>query len=187
MVSYRWIMIVLAAGMLAGCPQPLVEESVGDDQQLTEEEARAATEARAAEEAQRAAETAALETGEGVELDPLEDPDGPLADRVIYFDYDRSDIRSEFLQIITAHARYLVSRPEQRVRLEGHADERGSREYNIALGDRRGQAVRRMFLFQGVRAQQIEIVSYGEERPVVQGHDEESWARNRRVEIVHLN
>jgi peptidoglycan-associated lipoprotein len=183
----RWIMLVLAAGMLAGCAQSPAEDSAGADQQLTEEQAQAAAEARVADEARRAAETAALEQGEGVQLDPLQDPDSPLADRIIYFDYDRSDIRSEFLQIITAHARYLVANPEQQVRLEGHADERGSREYNIALGDRRAQAVRRVFLFQGVRAQQIVIVSYGEERPVVEGHDEESWARNRRVEIAYLN
>lgn len=119
--------------------------------------------------------------------DPLEDPDSPLAERVIYFDFDRSDIRSEFLRTITAHARYLVENPEQRVRLEGHTDERGSREYNIALGERRAQAVRRVFLFQGVRAQQIDMVSYGEERPQAEGHDEEAWGRNRRVEIIYLD
>jgi peptidoglycan-associated lipoprotein len=187
--KFRLMAILLMTGLLAGCPQPLVEESDAADQEVSESEARAAAEAdaaaRAAEEARREAEAVALAAREAAAADPLNDPESPLADRVIYFDYDRSDIRSEFLQVITAHARYLVANPDRMVRLEGHADERGSREYNIALGDRRAQAVRRVFLFQGVRAQQIEVVSYGEERPAVEGHDDESWALNRRVEIAY--
>jgi peptidoglycan-associated lipoprotein len=104
---------------------------------------------------------------------------------VIYFDYDSSEIRSEYLQVVAAHAAYLVKFPNARVRLEGHTDERGSREYNIGLGERRAQAVRRALQTQGVTEAQIATVSYGEERPAVAGGSESANAQNRRVEIVH--
>jgi len=88
--------------------------------------------------------------------------------------------------VVGAHAKYLASHGSARVRLEGHTDERGSREYNIGLGERRAQAVRRALLLQGASEGQISTVSYGEERPAVPGHDEAAWAKNRRVEIVYL-
>jgi len=104
---------------------------------------------------------------------------------VIYFDYDSSEIREQFLPVVAAHASYLVKYPSARVRLEGHTDERGSREYNIGLGERRAQTVRRALLAQGVAEAQVATVSYGEERPAVEGGDEAAYAQNRRVEIVH--
>lgn len=104
---------------------------------------------------------------------------------VVYFDFDRSDIRPEFNALIAAHARHLAGAPGTRVRLEGHTDERGSREYNIALGERRAQAVRRALLLQGARDNQLTTVSYGEERPAAEGSDEAAYAQNRRVEIVY--
>jgi peptidoglycan-associated lipoprotein len=104
---------------------------------------------------------------------------------VIYFDFDQSDIRQEFLPILAAHGRYLADNPNVTVRLEGHTDERGSREYNIGLGERRAQAVRQVLLLQGASPAQITTVSYGEERPAVQGTGEDVWAKNRRVEIVY--
>lgn len=118
-------------------------------------------------------------------LDPFEDPDNPLSKMVIYFDFDQSTIRAEFVDVVNAHGRYLARNKDKRVRLEGHADERGSREYNIGLGERRAQSVRRMLKLQGVSDSQIATVSYGEERPAVEGHNESAWARNRRVEIVY--
>jgi peptidoglycan-associated lipoprotein len=122
-------------------------------------------------------------SGEGVA-----GPGGPLLkNRVIYFDFDSSEIRSDYNAQITAHAHYLASNASIRVRLEGSTDERGSREYNIGLGERRAQAVRRALLLQGVAESQITTVSYGEERPAVTGHTEEAWSKNRRVEIVYLN
>jgi peptidoglycan-associated lipoprotein len=111
---------------------------------------------------------------------------GLLAKRVVYFDFDSSEIRGEGTDIVAAHAKYLATNPGTRVRLEGHTDERGSREYNIGLGERRAQAVRRALLLQGASDAQISTVSYGEERPAVAGHDEAAWAKNRRVEIVYL-
>lgn len=125
-------------------------------------------------------------TPEPIEADPLDDPSSDLAERVVYFEFDRSDIPSEHLNTLDAHARYLVENPGVKIRLEGHADERGSREYNIGLGDRRAQAVRRILLFQGVANDQVETVSYGEERPAVEGHNEQAYAKNRRVEIVYV-
>jgi peptidoglycan-associated lipoprotein len=104
---------------------------------------------------------------------------------IIYFDYDSSEIRSEYLPVVAAHAAYLVKYPNARVRLEGHTDERGSREYNIGLGERRAQAVRRALQLQGATEAQIATVSYGEERPAVAGSGESEYTQNRRVEIVH--
>jgi peptidoglycan-associated lipoprotein len=104
---------------------------------------------------------------------------------IVYFDFDSSEIRSEFVPVVASHAQYLVKYPTARVRLEGHTDERGSREYNIGLGERRAQTVRRALLAQGVAESQITTVSYGEERPAVEGSDEAAYAQNRRVELVH--
>ena len=104
---------------------------------------------------------------------------------VIYFDFDRSDIRPEFASVISAHAKHMVTFGAARVRLEGHTDERGSREYNIALGERRAQAVRRALMLQGAGDAQLTTVSYGEERPAVEGSDEAAYEKNRRVEIIY--
>jgi peptidoglycan-associated lipoprotein len=112
-------------------------------------------------------------------------PRASVKNRTVYFDYDRDEIKTEFRQIVADHGKYLAANPAARVRLEGHADERGSREYNIGLGERRAQAVRQALQLQGGGASQVATVSYGEERPAVTGSDEESWAMNRRVEIVY--
>lgn len=104
---------------------------------------------------------------------------------VVYFEYDSAEIGQAYLPVVSAHAQYLVKYPTARLRLEGHTDERGSREYNIGLGERRAQTVRRALLAQGVAEAQISTVSYGEERPAVDGSDEDAYAQNRRVELVH--
>jgi peptidoglycan-associated lipoprotein len=104
---------------------------------------------------------------------------------VIYFDYDKAEIKSEFVSVVAAHAKFLNGNVSRKVRLEGHTDERGSREYNIGLGERRAQAVRRALMLQGVTEGQITTVSYGEERPAVAGSDEAAYAKNRRVEISY--
>ncbi|MEK7321666.1 MAG: peptidoglycan-associated lipoprotein Pal [Pseudomonadota bacterium] len=118
-------------------------------------------------------------------VDPLNDPASPLAKRVIYFEYDSNNIRAEDRATIEAHAQYLAQRGNLKVTLEGHADERGSREYNIALGERRSNAVKEVMSLLGVPAGQVASVSYGEERPAVLGDDESAWRMNRRVEIVY--
>lgn len=111
---------------------------------------------------------------------------GLLATKLVYFDFDSSEIKGTGTDVVAAHAKYLAGHPNTRVRLEGHTDERGSREYNIGLGERRAQSVRRALLLQGAADAQISTVSYGEERPAAPGHDEAAWAKNRRVEIVYL-
>ena len=116
---------------------------------------------------------------------PLDNPDSLLGQKVIYFDFDSYSIRNADRAVIQAHAEYMAANGGAAVILEGHADERGSREYNIALGEQRAKAVRQLLLFQGAAASQLETVSYGEERPVVSGHDESSWQQNRRVEILY--
>jgi peptidoglycan-associated lipoprotein len=107
--------------------------------------------------------------------------------RVIYFDFDSSEIRTEFVEVISTHGRFLAANSAARVRLEGHTDERGSREYNIGLAERRAQTVRRALILQGARESQIATVSYGEERPAAAGSNEQAWALNRRVEILYIN
>jgi peptidoglycan-associated lipoprotein len=110
---------------------------------------------------------------------------GGMAGKVIYFDFDKSDIKPEFTVIITANARNLTAHPNLKVKLEGNTDERGTREYNIGLGERRAQAVRRALMLQGVAESQLTTVSFGAERPAVEGDDEAAWAKNRRVEVVY--
>lgn len=115
----------------------------------------------------------------------LDDPNSPLARRVIYFEYDSTEIAQEDRDLVLAHAGYLSAHSGQQLTLEGHADERGSREYNIGLGDRRAQAVRRILELNGVSPGQIRVVSYGEEKPAAEGQTEAAWRLNRRVELVY--
>lgn len=105
--------------------------------------------------------------------------------RVIYFEFDSADVRPESRPVVEAHARYLTANPSVAVVLEGHTDERGTREYNIALGERRAEAVRRLLSAYGVPARQVRILSYGEERPAAAGQAEADSAQNRRVEIIY--
>ncbi len=103
---------------------------------------------------------------------------------VFYFDFDTAEIKPEARDVLVAHARFLADNPGQKVRLEGHADERGTKEYNLALGERRANAVQRFLIVNGASRGQIETVSYGEEKPAVMGSTESAWAQNRRVELV---
>lgn len=104
---------------------------------------------------------------------------------IVYFDLDKYDIRSDFAQILDAHAAFLRSNPSYKVTIEGHADERGTPEYNIALGERRANAVQMYLQGKGVSSDQISIVSYGKEKPAVLGHDEAAYAKNRRAVLVY--
>jgi peptidoglycan-associated lipoprotein len=116
---------------------------------------------------------------------PLDDPSSPLSKRIVYFDYDSAEVTAEGRDIVAAHAQYLAANPGVTITLEGHADERGSREYNIGLGENRANAVRNLMTVQGASSNQIRTVSYGEEKPAVQGNDDYAWSQNRRVEIVY--
>ena len=125
--------------------------------------------------------------GSGTSFDAYlrDNPDSPLARRVIYFEYDSADIQGDDLDLLSAHAGYLGANPGQRITLEGNTDERGSREYNIALSERRAVSVQRVLELNGVSSSQITIVSYGEEKPAADGSSETAWRQNRRVEIVY--
>ena len=113
------------------------------------------------------------------------DTDTCLRQRVVYFDFDKSEIKPEFQQIVACHAKYLRDRPMARMTLEGNTDERGTREYNLGLGERRANAVMSALEADGASASQITVVSYGEERPVCREHNENCWSKNRRAEIVY--
>ena len=131
------------------------------------------------------ATSAGLNDDVDIVLDELDDPASDLFIRTIYFDYDSSNIRDDSIIVVRGHGKYLSEKPQQVLRLEGHADERGTREYNLALGEERAKSVKEIMIIEGANAQQIEVVSFGEERPAVEGEDDESLRLNRRVEIVY--
>lgn len=178
---------------LAGCATtpPQEETTTGDGD--------AATDGAAGTEGDDGAETAGTEDGDGAQTstaaecppdctfarDAIEDASGLLSDRTIYFEFDSSKVQQRFMKVVKRHAAYLSQYGDVQVRLEGHTDERGSREYNVGLGARRAESVSRLLQAYGAGGDQIETVSYGEEIPAVEGHDEEAWSKNRRVEIVY--
>lgn len=126
-----------------------------------------------------AAAPAPVAAAGGADGGPVERP----TEVIVYFDYDMSVIKPEWRDVLTRHAKYLAANPDVKVVLEGHCDERGTREYNVALGERRANAVQRFLTVQGVSASQLEVVSYGEEKPQETGTTEEAYAKNRRVEF----
>ncbi|GAB3262423.1 peptidoglycan-associated lipoprotein [Chitinimonas naiadis] len=131
------------------------------------------------------ANTQPVKPVEQVKVDPLKDPSNILSKRGVYFDYDKYDIRADQQALVEAHGRYLAANPSRSVRLEGNADERGSREYNLALGQKRAEAVRKALTVVGAQEKQIEATSNGEEKPRATGHDEASYAENRRADVVY--
>jgi len=117
--------------------------------------------------------------------DPLKDPSSPLAKRSVYFDFDRDDIKEEYRPMLEAHARYLAQNGGKKMLIQGNADDRGSREYNIGLGQRRADAVKRTLVLMGAGEVQIESVSLGEEKPKCTEQTEECWAQNRRADLLY--
>lgn len=185
----KTVLAIIPALMLLGC---------GTSGEVQEDAAAGAGTAASTMDSGASAETSGVGAGDaaagkavdaqmdaGFQGDPLDDPSSLLAKRVVYFDFDRSEIKGEFRDVIQAHAEYLASHPDVSLTLEGHADERGTREYNIALGERRSNAVQRMLTLQGVAASQIRTISYGEERPAALGHEESAWSLNRRAEFIY--
>lgn len=178
------VMVVMLATLVlaAGCGR---KSATRDDAA-----AAAGTQVPATATEQAGATTSGVGADDVAEGRPLDDAGGAgaggaaTADTIIYFDFDRSELRAEYGPVIARHARRLAANPSLKVRLEGNTDERGSREYNIALGERRAQSVRRALQLQGASESQLSTVSYGEERPAAEGSDEGAYSRNRRVEIL---
>ena len=129
----------------------------------------------------------ALEGGKLVsyEKGAIDDPNNVLSEKVVYFTFDSNSVSDDYIELVKHHGKYLSFNSNASVRLEGHADEQGAREYNIALAERRAQSVKQLMLYEGASNDQISVISYGEEKPVAFGHDEESMSLNRRVEIVY--
>lgn len=177
----RIITMIVVAAVIAGCGTTGSRDDAGESAAV--EDRGIGTGEMAAMDAQARAQ--GVDDGQDFMASPLDDPTSNLSVRVVYFDFDSSAIKSEYRRVVEAHANYLASRRGTTITLEGHADERGSREYNLALGERRALAVRRQMVLLGASASQIRSVSYGEERPVMEGHDEQSYAVNRRVEIIY--
>jgi peptidoglycan-associated lipoprotein len=169
-----------AAALLAGCPKKAttVESPTTGSQVPGAGGSTSGSETGSTSTSPLAGDASALGGGPG---------GGPNASvgRIIYFEFDKSDIRPEFAGVITGNAQFLAAHPNAKVKLEGNTDERGTREYNIGLGERRAQAVRRALMLQGASENQLTTVSFGAERPAVEGDDEAAWAKNRRVELVY--
>ena len=189
-MAKRWqIVVVVAAGMLltACAGKGTKPEETGDVAPPVEQRALPGEGATATGTGLGAgAEGQTLGGGQvQQEVHPLDQPDSLLSKRIIYFDFDSAQVKEEYRPVVEAHAKYLAGHPSAHVVLEGHADERGTREYNMALGERRANAVKKLMVLMGADPNQIDVVSYGEERPAVLGHDESAWSKNRRVEIVY--
>jgi peptidoglycan-associated lipoprotein len=172
--GFRLLAAISIAALLSAC------SSMGDSK-----EGDGAEGASGSATDQGSAQASGAQPGSAAALSVLDDPSNILSNQVIHFDFDSSTVRPDSMELIRAHATFLAENPGLNVRLEGHADERGSREYNLGLGERRSKAVERIMVLNGSGANQLETVSYGEERPVAYGHDENSWWQNRRVEIVY--
>ncbi len=198
MIKYL-LSILFVFGVLSGCSSKDVDvEKDGpptDDMQVPVEEP--ATESMSSENNTGNNATGIIaDDGSGASANALQDDaltpqemlqeeGSPLTTRIIYFEFNSAKIDDVSLAVLESHGNFIAENANVRVRLEGHSDERGSREYNVALGDRRNQSVRRLLLFQGASTDQVTTVSYGEELPAVLGHNEEAWAKNRRVELIY--
>jgi peptidoglycan-associated lipoprotein len=175
----NYLLILLMAFMVAACdPNVRPDESEGE----------------AGSESGSGAQAGSIGGGDGssgtalsvsYEKSAINDSGSVLAERVIYFDFDSSSVDGDYVELAKHHGKYLALNADVSIRLEGHTDERGTREYNVALADRRAQAVKKLLMFQGASSNQITIISYGEEKPAVSGHDDEAWRLNRRAELVY--
>lgn len=174
----RLLLSVVMLGLIAGCAStPKEQEGAAVEERKPGAEA-------VERPAVKPAETQPM-TEKPFAGSPLNDPNNILSKRSIYFDFDSNLVKDEYKPIVAAHARYLQQNSTAKMKIEGNADERGSREYNLALGQRRADAVRQMMQLLGARSIQIETVSFGEEKPRALGHDEAAWAENRRADIVY--
>jgi peptidoglycan-associated lipoprotein len=185
MSSKKWILLGVApilTLLMAGCSSVAMTDAASTDTAATAAPTAPAAATTAAPEATPASTSAQAAPAPA----PVKQAES-IADvaKLIYFDYDSSAVKPEFRSVIEAHARFLQTNPTRTVTIAGHADERGGTEYNLALGQRRADALRQMLTLLGVNASQIETISYGKEKPAVRGSNEAAWSKNRRDEIIY--
>ena len=174
-----WIALITA--LLAACQAaPTAEQSPAD----VEDAKKNAAGAQSSGVQDRSVAKVDL-TGKNQGRSLLTDPNSILSKRSIYYDYDKFDVKDDYKALVEAHARYLRDNPKTKMLIQGNTDERGSREYNVSLGQRRSDGVKRMMVLLGAREDQIESVSLGEEKPQSEGHNEDAWSRNRRSDMLY--
>lgn len=173
---------VLLAMFLAACSSKAVKE---EPAAAVVDKSPAVATTKAPEAATAPAATTAPVTEQSVGVNPLKDPNNILSKRSIYFDFDKDEVKAEFRPLVEAHAKYLNANTGAKIMLQGNADDRGSREYNLSLGQRRSVAVKKVMNVLGVNDKQIETVSYGEEKPQCADKNDACWAQNRRADIVY--
>jgi peptidoglycan-associated lipoprotein len=178
-----WITMFAVLGLLAGCASAPKDEQPP----AKVEDAAPPTTATGPDQTTKSPSdvTAKPLAQDTVGADPLKDPGNILSRRSIFFDYDSNAVKEEFKPVVSAHAGFLAKNRNRRATVQGNTDERGSREYNLALGQRRADAVKQMMTLLGAPAAQIETVSFGEEKPRAQGNNEQAYAENRRADIVY--
>ena len=175
-VAYTFLVL----SILAGCSSTPTKEQDG----AAVEDRKPTVSQPSTTPADANARSKALDT-KTVKVDPLKDPNNVLSKRSVYFDYDSNIVKDEYKPLITAHARYLSQNRSAHATVQGNTDERGSREYNLALGQRRADAVKQMMQLLGAPVTQIDTVSFGEEKPKAQGNDDRAYTENRRADIVY--
>lgn len=182
----RLILALAASAILAACSSTPTKEQEG-----AAVEDRSGATASAQQQKPPAQPTGPVVSkpleGSAVSGNPLKDPSNILSKRSVYFELDSNVVKEEFKPVVAAHARYLQQNRAAKMTVQGNADERGSREYNLALGQRRADAVKQAMMLLGAQSDQIETVSFGEEKPKATGHDEASWYENRRADLVYPN
>ena len=174
---------IIAFALLGACSTvKLNDKAAPVEDRNTSASAPAPAPAPAPSAAKAGGDTSATSAGA---VDPLNDPSNILYKRSVYFDYDQYTVKEEYSALVEAHGKYLAANPDRKVTIQGNTDERGGSEYNLALGQKRAEAVRRAMALAGARDSQMEAVSFGKEKPKASGSDEAAWAENRRADIAY--
>ena len=181
----KLIFVAFVAGLVAGCQTQPTQTPAPSGESTPSASTGATTPGASTAGAGQGGVTGTMTPGSMAGRDALHDPSSPLSKRSVYFDFDSFSVKDEYRPLVEAHARYLAQNRNARLTVQGNADERGSREYNIALGQKRAEAVKRMMEVLGVQDSQVETVSFGKEKPKAVGHDEAAWAQNRRDDLVY--
>ena len=184
-MKLKILSVFVMTGLLAACGPDTIKDDASADNASDASTAGAQTGGIGGGLNADGSALAAGESNVSYERNAINDANSVLAERVIYFNFDSDQISQDYMDLIAHHGKFLANNPDMKLRIEGHADERGTREYNVALGNRRAQSVRRLVSFQGASTSQVTVISYGEEKPVALSHDEEAWRLNRRTELVY--